>query len=178
MGHEKIFPGLGRYHLSREDRATIDADFGLVCLDANLVAREKGDIGRSGGTELAVPGIYFWTVVIASATYNIYIGKTSSLKRRMNDYAKEFQPHSPNDFKLRIFQQAIFEHAPDAVFQLRFRPASLGDCTRLETETVRNFLPLLNERSVPSAETREAFRNAFEEFYRSGFEELLGFSGT
>jgi hypothetical protein len=115
-------------------------------------------------------------VAIASATYKIYIGKTSSLKRRMNDYAKEFQPHSANDFKLRIFQQAIFDHAPDAVFQLRFRPVGLADCTRLESEAVREFLPLLSERSSPSAETKEAIRNAFEAFYRRGFEERLGIS--
>ena len=40
------------------------------------------------------------------AEYKIYIGKTKSFSYRILNYIGDFQAHSPNDYKLRIFKRS------------------------------------------------------------------------
>ena len=167
----QTLPGLIRYQLTPHDNTSISSDFKLVCRDANLMACDNGDINLA--LNIAVPGVYFLTVIIGKITYKIYIGKTNSLQRRVKEYLNEFQPHSPNDYKLRCFQQRIIALNPKAIFHIYFACADREDCTRLETDAVDKYRPLLNERGRQSDESKETFRRAFEAFYWQGLEDQL-----
>jgi hypothetical protein len=170
----QTFPGLQPFILNEAQRIGIEAEFALVLSDARLVGRSKDDI-RHAIPKIYddVPGIYFWIMGIGPHLYRIYVGKTKSLERRVADYMKDFQAHSPNDYKIRIFQQAICEKEPSAGFRLYFERASLDTYTSLETQAVQRYDPLLNRRASVSPAAREAFKNAFEAFYRAGFEAVL-----
>lgn len=61
-----------------------------------------------------MPGIYFWVMRQGERVFRIYIGKTNSMSYRMQNYVGEFQPHSPNDYKLRIFRVFLAESTPGA----------------------------------------------------------------
>ena len=144
----QTFPGLQPFILSEAQRIGIGAEFALVLSDARLAGRRKDDIRQAiPNTYVGVPGIYFWIMGIGPHLYRIYVGKTKSLERRVADYMKDFQAHSPNDYKIRIFQQAIFEKEPSAGFRLYFKPATLDTYTRLETQAIQRYDPLLNRRA-------------------------------
>ena len=168
------FPGLEPYILSDVQRAGVETEFSLVLADARLAGRSKADIRRAiPDTCDGVPGVYLWVMSVGPVLYRVYVGKTKSLERRVADYMKDFQPHSPNDYKIRIFQQAVFAKEPEASFMLYFARASLETYTRLETQAVQRYTPLLNQRASVAPAAREAFQKAFEAFYRAGFDSVL-----
>jgi len=123
-----------------------------------------------------VPGIYFWVMRYGNEDdlFRIYIGKTNSLSYRVQNYLSEFQPHSPNDFKLRIFQTFISEVAPTAALDLLFSRRSADQLTQSENEAIAFYdRPLLNRRQSASASARGALQDAFAQYYRSAFEGVL-----
>ena len=169
----QILPGLEAFRLSLEGRAGLESKFQLVLEDANFVARSKEDIRRAILATYNTSGVYFWVMSVGELRYRIYIGKTKSLVRRVADYLKEFQAHSPNDYKIRIFQQTILEWEPTTKFSLYFVQSPLSNYTNLENELIREYDPLLNRRAEISQAARDSFRRAFEAFYRAGFETAL-----
>ena len=98
-------PGLKAFLLSLD----LEQEFQLVLEDANFITGKKEDIRRAIPGTYNIPGLYFWVMSVRGKRYRIYIGKTKSLVRRVEDYVKEFQAHSPNDYKIHIFQQTILE---------------------------------------------------------------------
>jgi hypothetical protein len=167
------FPGLEPYVFSETQRRGLEAVFGLALSDARLVGRSKDDILDIPGAFCRVPGVYFWVMGIGSCLYRIYVGKTKSLERRVADYMKDFQPHSPNDYKIRVFQQAAIEAEPSAHFMLYFARSSPSNYSKLETQSVRAYCPLLNHRASVAQAARDAFERAFVAFYHAGFDEAL-----
>ncbi|UCV28392.1 GIY-YIG nuclease family protein [Ferribacterium limneticum] len=165
--------GLNQFIQSANETAAIKLQFDLVCSNANLVNPECGAIGDALNTDLATPGIYYWSMLVGESEYKIYVGKTNSLLRRIKDYLKEFQPHSPNDYKLRIFQQAAVKRYPNAKFSLRFFSANVANLTKLENDMVTLLDPLLNQRAKPPAQAKTALQHAFEAYYIAGFSTLL-----
>lgn len=121
-----------------------------------------------------VAGIYFWTMRIGTSSYKIYVGKTKSLPRRLSDYTNEFQIHAPNDYKLRFFQRFILSREPNAVFDLYFAEEGAQGYTMDETETVKEYGPLINERAETTAEDREAMKQAFAAHYSGIFAQKVG----
>jgi len=116
------------------------------------------------------------------AGYKIYIGQTNSLQNRILNYISEFQPHAPNDYKLRVFEAFMIELLPGATLDLNFREV---DCrgleereakarlTAVEGEAIQKFDPLLNNLKRPTEEAREELKKAFGLYYRSAFESKL-----
>ena len=111
------FPGLERYRLVDDEAATFHAQFTLYKeVDLNTL-----DVHSSRLTEPPKGNVIcFWTMRLGSSTYKIYVGKTNALRRRLFEYSSEFQVHSPNDYKLRIFQRFICSQAPSAAFDLYY----------------------------------------------------------
>ncbi len=169
----QIFSGLEGFRLSLEERVGLESRFQLVLEDANFIASNMEDIRRTILSKYNSSGVYFWVMSVGELRYRIYIGKTKSLVRRVTDYLKEFQAHSPNDYKIRIFQERILECEPTTKFSLYFVQSPLSNYTNLENELIREYDPLLNRRAEISQAARDSFRRAFEAFYRAGFETAL-----
>lgn len=119
-------------------------------------------------------GVYFWLMKYKGEKYKIYIGRTNSLKRRIGDYKREFQIHSPNDFKLRFFQEFIHNNLKNSCLVLYFLECSEADCKKKETEAIKSFRPLLNERSKTSDKRKTKMQQAFKEYYEEVFLNKLG----
>jgi hypothetical protein len=121
-------------------------------------------------THRNVSGIYFWVLRYDTKEYRLYIGQTNSLANRLLNYVSEFQAHSPNDYKLRIFAAFLAELAPNAELDLYFVETEVGKLREAEKDAIRRYDPLLNKLPPPSAEAKEKLRSAFEFYYRSAFE--------
>jgi hypothetical protein len=152
------------YLLTDEEKRELAANFKPVLTDAfgkDLL------VGKFAAYKNA-RGIYFFVLSHAGKQYKIYIGKTSSLANRLLDYLREFEPYSPNDYKLRIFAAFLAELAPEATLDLYFAKKTSDDraLTDAENKAVKKYRPLLNNLR-PSAEAREKLKDAFVSFYRS-----------
>uniref|UniRef100_UPI00404836C9 GIY-YIG nuclease family protein n=1 Tax=Rheinheimera sp. TaxID=1869214 RepID=UPI00404836C9 len=170
--------GLEKYKFTDEMYQALTANFCLVAESVNLdeISRDEIDyrIRESLTNELSdITGVYFWTMNLHKVRYKIYAGKTKSLKRRLSDYINPFQIHSPNDYKLKFFQNFIFRNFPEATFDLYFMPCDLHSYTQHETETVKHFCPLVNERAQLSQEAKNKMKQAFAEYYDSVFAEKI-----
>jgi excinuclease UvrABC nuclease subunit len=170
----QVFPGLEAFCFSPEEQIGLESSFRLLLDDVNMINGSKESMRQSILDAGVTSGVYFWVMGIRELQYRIYIGKTKSVMRRVADYMKEFQAHSPNDYKIRIFQQTILQCEPSARFSLYFTQSPLSDYTSLENELIRKYDPLLNRRAKVSQAAQDMFRNAFEAFYRAGFETTLG----
>lgn len=166
------FPqGFNQFELDGAQADTLRSDFTLLLAETNLSRCSKVD--RIIAEYKQVPAIYFWVMRHGSQLFRIYIGKTNSMSYRVQNYVSEFQPHSPNDYKLRIFRAFLSEVAPGTTLDLYFSPKNLADLTQAENLAVTAFDPLLNRRQRPSVEARAVLRDAFSVYYRSAFERLL-----
>ncbi len=155
--------------LSSEDAAHLKSEYGNPVLTMKILAQGP-EVQRLLTNYRKVSGIYFWVLVDGSNKYKIYIGKTKSLAYRVSNYVAEFQPHSPNDYKLRVFQTFVAELMPNASMELHFKRTDLADLTHAENTEIEKYQrPLLNRRGQASDEARTKLREAFEFFYRSGF---------
>jgi len=117
--------------------------------------------------------IYFWILRHEQAQYKIYIGKTNSLSYRLLNYISEFQPHSPNDYKLRIFHAFIMELVPTAALDLYFANVDISVITQAETAAIGKYNPLLNNLPSPTPDARDSLKKAFALYYESAFEQRL-----
>ncbi len=114
-------------------------------------------------------GVYFWLMNYENQQYKIYIGKTNSLRRRLNDYKVNFQIHSPNDFKLRFFQEFTNKHLQNSSLDLHFMECSIANYTKEETNAINLFRPMINARSKTNDETQLKIQQAFKEYYEEIF---------
>ena len=162
-----------QFKMSGADISRLRKDFELLLSEVDLSRPEK--VERIITDYKQKPGIYFWVMRYGNEDdlFPIYIGKTNSLSYRVKNYVSEFQPHSPNDFKLRIFHTFLSEMVPTAVLDLRFSPKSEDQLAQSEKEAIDSYAPLLNRKRKASASTRLALQNAFAQYYRSAFEGLL-----
>lgn len=168
------FPGLERYKFSDSEAATFHKRFNRVLADVDLEALTPRGPDPMLRALRDVAGIYFWTMRIGTSTFKIYVGKTKSLPRRLSDYTNEFQVHAPNDYKLRFFQSFILSLEPDAAFDLHFAEGGAQGYTMDETEAVKEYGPLINERADTTAEDRETMKQAFSDHYSRIFAQKLG----
>ena len=164
-------PDFSGFEFSAAQAASLHTDFALLLLATDLSRCNRVD--RIIAEYKKVPGIYFWVMRYGDRLFRIYIGKTNSMAYRMQNYVGEFQPHSPNDYKIRIFRAFLAESIPDATLDLYFSTKNLQDITQAENLAVTTYDPLLNRRQRPSSSARIVLRDAFSGYYRSAFEQLL-----
>ena len=145
--------------------------FTPVLTNATLTRDEP--LRRLLETHNKVSGIYFWILRHETKEYKIYIGQTNSLANRLVNYVSEFQAHSTNDYKLRVFSAFLGELAPKAALDLYFSATDVGSLNGAEKDAIRRYDPLLNQLPPPSADAKERLKNAFEFYYRSAFESRL-----
>ena len=155
-----------QFLLSKSDAEAMRSEFTPVLTDATFTRDEP--LRRLLATHKKVSGIYFWIARHHSSEYKIYIGQTNSLANRLVNYVSEFQAHSTNDFKMRVFAAFLAELAPDAALDLYFSATS--NYKAAEKPAIHKYDPLLNKLPSPSAEAKERLRHAFEFYYRSSFE--------
>ena len=161
-----------RFLLTKDDADTMRSEFSPVLTSATLTRDEP--LRRLLETHKKVSGIYLWVLRHEAKEYKIYIGKTNSLANRLVNYVSEFQPHSTNDYKLRVFSAFLAELAPEAALDLYFSVTGVGNLEEAEKNAIRRYDPLLNQLPPPSAEAKERLKGAFEFYYRSAFELRLG----
>jgi hypothetical protein len=152
--------------------------FELTTADADLVGHEftlllaDCRLSELTATECraklpAQSGCYLWIMCLDSSRYKIYVGQTRSILKRVTDYSRGFQIHSPNDYKLRFFEEAMRETFPQGTLDLYFAAMKLDDCQTRETELVRHLAPLINTLPVANEQERGLIRDAFRAYYRS-----------
>ncbi len=153
------------YKLLDIEMRNLESKYSLVLKSVNLNLIDKTSLTKIP----SIFGVYFWVMSYKGSKYKIYIGKTNSLKRRLNDYSINFQIHSPNDFKLRFFQDFINSHFNDSTLDLYFMECSKNDYTERETDAINTFKPVINERAHVSDEMKNKMKQAFEEYYKEIF---------
>lgn len=161
-----------RFLFAGGDADAMRSEFKAVLTNAALARDES--LTRLLDTHKKVSGIYFWVLRHETSEYKLYIGQTNSLANRLLNYVSEFQAHSPNDYKLRIFAAFLAELAPEAALDLYFAVKDVGSLRKAEKSAIRRYDPLLNQLPPPNADAREKLKNAFEFYYRSAFELRLG----
>lgn len=156
---------LERFLFSTSESQQLRQGFRLIASNVSL-ADVPVELRR---TVPAESGCYFWTLRLGGGEYRIYLGRTRSLRRRLLDYTNDIQIHSPNDFKLRFFQELILETEPEAQFDLYFIAVSEETFKKAETDLVRQFRPLINFLRPPTTEDRDTISAGFRSYYRAAF---------
>jgi hypothetical protein len=143
----------------------------LVAKDFQLSAPGAASRAKSLGGDA---GTYLWTLVSGDEQYTLYIGKCSNLAKRIYGYTQSFQPHAPNDRKLVFAQIALTDLVGNAAFDLHFKHCALEDIDRMETEAIKLFSPILNQRTPYSQEARLEFEAMYQAFYRGALAAAFG----
>lgn len=159
--------GLRHLAFTHEHAQRLEQRYNRVLGDSQLW--NTAQLRQAESTFGGVPGIYFWVLVHNGKLHRIYVGKATSLGRRIHDYARHFQPHSTNDFKLQIFHRFIKGELSGSELELYFQPRANVELKEAEREEISFFSPLLNSRMQAGAEARAALQEAFVQYYQSGF---------
>ena len=141
----------------------VEQEFQLLLADCRL------SLGRSSPGLAALPpvsGCYLWIASHDSARFSIYAGRTSSIRRRAADYSAPFQIHSPNDFKLRFFEEELRVVLPSATLALYFQAIPADLCSNRERDLIAEFRPAINTLPVPDDVVRKAVEDVYREHYR------------
>ena len=121
-----------------EMRPSLPSDFVLTATDATALASEFTRLAQNVdlyAVESLLPslstesGCYLWLLCHEGSQFKVYLGGTRSIRRRVKDYGLEFQLHSPNDFKLRLFYSFMAEWwpvHPEVVSDIAGLPAQEG----------------------------------------------------
>jgi hypothetical protein len=167
----EILPGLKLFEFSSAEAEALHSEFEpiLVGTDFSRSQRVSAVLSIYKGAQ----GIYFWVMRWQTFEYKIYLGKTRSLADRLLNYLSEFQPHSPNDYKLRTFQAFAVTQMPDAGFDLYFAKKDPSHLTEAENEAIGAYKPFLNQLALPTAEVKAQLKQAFTSYYQSTFEQRL-----
>jgi len=162
------------YSLTDNDELTLSENFIMVHSDIKLSSLTKKEVkefiddslGDIAGSKI---GVYFWLVDIDNKLFKIYVGKTNSFERRLNDYIIDFQIHSPNDYKMRFFYDFVVKNFETAKFCLFFRACQIENYTKIETECINEYEPLINKRASVDKKTKEGIKKAFCDYYEAVF---------
>jgi len=160
---------LNPFKLSDDELLTLNSDYSLIIKNVDFTSINKNQYNE-------IPenyGVYFWLMRYKNDSYKIYIGKTNSLKRRVNDYTIDFQIHSPNDFKLQFFQNFIRSNLDGTNLDLHFMQCTKDDYTEKETKAINMFKPFINQRAKVSVEVKNKMKKAFEGYYHQIFADKL-----
>lgn len=152
--------------MSEERAQRIDQEFVLLLADCAL------SIGRKapGLSTLPMnPGCYIWVAQYNSSRYCVYVGRTTSIRRRASDYSAPFQLHSPNDFKLRFFEEALREAAPQSKLSLYFKALPEKESLAEEQKLIAALNPAINTLLPPTESDRCVIKDAYRQYYRSAF---------
>lgn len=156
-----------RFLLTEADANAVRCEFTQV-LTCNSTLPKDDAVLQLLNTHNGVAGIYFWVLRQEKVEYKLYLGKTNSLAKRLLNYLSEFQAHSPNDYKLRIFGAYLAELAPAAVLDLYFATKDSGSLSEAERTAIGRYKPLLiNHLPRPNINAKKQLREAFEAYYRS-----------
>jgi hypothetical protein len=139
-----------------------DPEFQLVLADVDL---EKVDVSELP----AARGIYLWRLS-GDLSLVVYVGRTTSLQRRIREYRNPFQPGVVNDFKMRHFQRWARKHYPDCTLDLYFYQFEGMDLNVLETNMIRRHNPLINNLA---SVTHDELLEAHWRYYESRFDKTL-----
>lgn len=146
------------------DWSRLRADFSLEAPNAAKEAQSlPGD-----------PGLYLWTMCTGKQELVLYVGRASSLSRRIYNYTQPFQPHSPNDRKLYFAQTSLKQQFPDAMFSLYWKPIPLDALNKSEKTAIAEFRPLLNMRSAYSTDHAANLESAYQKLYKEVLARHLG----
>jgi len=166
-----LLHGFERFLLAGGQAQSMRASFEAIFTGTDLAKCDRVDDVIA--TYKKVPGLYFWVMRHGGAEYKIYIGKTRSFSYRVLNYISDFQAHSPNDYKLRIFHAFVSELLPEAALDLYFARTDLESLTSAENVAVLKYAPMLNKLPPPTIAAKDELRKAFSLYYRSLLEQRL-----
>jgi hypothetical protein len=157
--------------LTKAEAVQLRSEFSLLSGNFTLLRSEVKEL--TSGSYKDGGGIYFLLLKYKSKKYKIYIGKTKRLKKRLMDYANDFQAHSPNDYKLQLFVTYLAMVAPGASLELHFARKEAEHLTEAEKRAIDQFKPLLNQLRKPDPEAKKRLTDAFALYYQSAIEQTL-----
>lgn len=119
-------------------------------------------------------GIYFWVMRWNDCNYAIYMGSSNNLMGRLKNYTAAFQPHSPNNFKIRCFHDFMGQEFSGATLDLYVLSEAIDrkELYRHECGLIVKYHPLMNK--LPSLkESRREIQDKFKAFYRDSFIKIM-----
>lgn len=162
---------LKHYQLNDDHRAELEKRFRQISASTTLL--QQSSLDSLAAVAPPDSGIYVWILELDDIRYRIYVGRTKSLRRRVTEYQNAFQPHSPNDYKLRVFESFVAENSSSYRLILYFCQMPENVLIEEERLAIRLFDPLLNRRLDSTPESKEGLRLAFADFYKSSFTSTL-----
>lgn len=148
-----------------EEREGVESSFQRHGIEFDFTNSRPGYLP----TVPAASGVYFIAGERSGHILKIYVGQAANVRRRMGDYHRGFQVHSPNDNKLAMFQRWLEEHDPG--WTITLRTISVGDDERAaaEADWITRLDPLVNGTGHPDDEARTMVEQAFRHFFCSYF---------
>ncbi len=153
------------YKFSDNELRILKTEYLLIIKNVDLSDIDKNTLEKITDNY----GVYFWLMNYENQSYKIYIGRTNSLKRRLNEHKSNFQRNSPNDFKLRFFQEFINKHLRGSILDLYFMKCSKADYKEKEKNAIHLFKPMVNESQKTSVEMKGKIQQAHQEYYVDTF---------
>lgn len=156
---------MSEFKLKNDEDCHLCRDFLLVLEDFKFDVQELKNLNPDVATN--VPGVYFVVMRLEDGSkYKIYVGKTKSLKRRLNDYVNPFQIHAPNDYKLRFFREFVGRYDLMVRFDIYFCRSGIDNYTKVEADNINYYLPLINQSSKVD---KAVIQGAFETYFFTNF---------
>jgi len=166
------------FALDSSEASAVQREFERVLPSLDLSQRAKV-LSQSAEVKKALvkykgrPGIYFWILKDGGVEYKVYIGQTQSLSARLKNYISEFQPHSPNDYKLRVFYDFALRLLPNATLDLYFSEKSKDCLGNEEKSAMEKYRPFFYKLPRPDSSEKDKLKRAFSMCCQSIFEQNL-----
>ncbi|MEK6244358.1 MAG: GIY-YIG nuclease family protein [Pseudomonadota bacterium] len=115
-------------------------------------------------------GVYFVSGEREGNPLKVYVGKANNFRKRLRDYHRGFQVHSPNDRKLAFVQEWLGRADPQWQLRLHTLEVEQGkDLDKVERKWIRLLDRLVNGTVRLGDQEKEkihaAYRNYFHEFF-------------
>ncbi len=122
-------------------------------------------------------GIYFWILEIDNIFFKVYIGKTNNLNRRIAEQLSNFQPSSPNDYKIRFFMDFLNKSNIEWTLHLHF--FDIKEPTKEDLANKENYfikLYEMNNTGIINGFVKintDKIRNVYKKYYFMRFKNRL-----
>lgn len=122
-------------------------------------------------------GVYCIVGQRADVVLKIYVGQATSLRKRIDDYHRAFQPQCPPDRKLAFFQEWLNAQQPGWDLQLFIKQVDEGSRRSVETEWINKLQPLVNATVRADDAARQAMEGASRDYFWSFFSKRVSADG-
>lgn len=123
-------------------------------------------------------GLYLWTFIIDNVEFKLYVGSANERKSaqnnkrgmagRFSEYIDKFHPSSPNDYKIKFFENFLGE--VKVSFNFYYSERNDSDLRAIESRLRKEINPLFdNTNFFKEDKNKEKIKNCYQEEYNVFF---------